>query len=115
MARTHTQSRSYIASGTSTFGITGPPWWHQLALCRQTDPDLFHPRRGDPTDQAEAICARCPVMNTCLVAGVDNREPHGIYGGLTIYGRAKITASALALARRGAAREGYELRDSVAA
>jgi hypothetical protein len=63
------------------------PDWRDAGACRQEDPDLFAP---DGTTgkwvpiiaQAKAICNRCPVRDACLQWAVDNRELHGIYGGL---------------------------------
>lgn len=47
---------------------------------------LFFPRRGESAEEAEIICARCPVQEQCLNAGlvdmpVSNVPPVGIWGG----------------------------------
>ena len=35
------------------------------------------------TEQAKAVCARCPVRAQCLEYALDNALDHGIYGGTT--------------------------------
>ena len=35
--------------------------WMAEAACRGLDVQLFFPERGELTDQARAVCARCPV------------------------------------------------------
>lgn len=55
--------------------------WEQ-ALCSQVDAELFFPEKGQPSRRALAVCAACPVRDTC-------REifgpllPVGVVGGTT--------------------------------
>ena len=57
--------------------------WRDHAACRGTNPDLFHPERGDTETvrAALAVCAACPVQPECATASA--REPIGIWGGTT--------------------------------
>ena len=68
------------------------PDWHTRAACRGADPDTFHPQRGAGsgrlTRQAKAICATCPVRNTCLLDHItrhptSNELDLGVWGGTT--------------------------------
>jgi WhiB family redox-sensing transcriptional regulator len=69
------------------------PDWTADALCAQTDPALFFPKKGGSTREAKAVCTSCPVRQECLDyaldyeshnhPGADTRAPHGIWGGLT--------------------------------
>ena len=68
-----------------------PPWMER-ALCAQTEPDAFFPRKGDPGGRvhiALRICALCLVRAECLeyaMAGADRTSDghrYGIWGGLT--------------------------------
>lgn len=44
--------------------------------------------RGDSgTERAVSICRTCPLRRPCLLAAVQRREPHGVWGGLTAYQR----------------------------
>lgn len=52
-------------------------------LCQQMDdPDTWW---GDPGTEAskvaKTICQECPVRYQCLIVGVTNNEPWGIWGG----------------------------------
>lgn len=60
----------------------GRPKWHRQAACRgRTDVSWF-PERGEPNDEALAVCRGCPVRAECEQAGVDLVE-HGLWGGTT--------------------------------
>lgn len=60
-----------------------PPSWTENALCAQVDMDGFFPEKGVPTRPAKAVCARCPVRETCLKYALDNNERFGVWGGLS--------------------------------
>ncbi|WP_410648837.1 WhiB family transcriptional regulator [Amycolatopsis sp. cmx-4-54] len=58
------------------------------AACRGEDPELFFPvtETGPGARQvarAKAVCARCPVISTCLAYALENGLAHGVFGGLT--------------------------------
>ena len=57
--------------------------WIDRASCRGVDPALFFPARGEPTDAAKAICARCPVRVECGDFAMASNERYGIWGGLS--------------------------------
>jgi hypothetical protein len=56
-----------------------------LALCAQTDPEIFFPIKGDQgaAQKAKDICRQCEVQKDCLAWAVANNEEFGIWGGLT--------------------------------
>ena len=59
--------------------------WYRRAACRNSDTNLFFPKRGDitPVTAARAICATCPVKTECLQYALDTVEMAGIWGGTT--------------------------------
>ncbi|MGW6909229.1 WhiB family transcriptional regulator [Streptomyces sp. NPDC054940] len=73
-----------------TMRTLGDHTWHDQAACRSTqhhpvDPDLFFPEPDemDRIREAKALCAQCPVRNTCLDAALENGDRDGIRGGMT--------------------------------
>jgi len=64
--------------------------WRDHALCAQTDPELWFPDTGGRSPQAKAICGLCAVSQQCLETALDNREPYGIWGGLSADERKKL-------------------------
>ncbi|WP_328347818.1 WhiB family transcriptional regulator [Streptomyces violaceus] len=73
-----------------TMRTLGDHTWQDQAACRSThhhpvDPDLFFPEPDemDRISQAKALCAQCPVRNTCLDAALENGDRDGIRGGMT--------------------------------
>lgn len=70
-----------------------------LAACRELEPELFFPvgTPGAPLydaqlEQAQAVCAKCPVLESCAWFALDNPDmtEFGIWGGMTPEDRAKI-------------------------
>ena len=57
------------------------PW--AGALCAETDPEAFFPEKGESTREAKNICAKCPLLDTCLQYAFDNGEQYGIWGGMS--------------------------------
>ncbi|GGS99621.1 WhiB family transcriptional regulator [Streptomyces chromofuscus] len=64
--------------------------WRARGLCLRRDPDLFFPIgsvNSGPvafqTDEAKAVCRRCPVTEQCLAWAVDAGPVEGIWGGTT--------------------------------
>ena len=60
--------------------------WRQQAACRHEDPDLFFPiGTSGPallqTEQAKAVCRRCPVREPCLRWAMDTDQSLGVWGG----------------------------------
>lgn len=81
------------------------PRWKLQGLCTQSDPEHWFPdhdgdriadqdkRPGDEPGKAisaKAICRRCPVRIECLTWALDNKERHGIWGGLTVKERNRL-------------------------
>jgi hypothetical protein len=72
----------------STFGVEARPQkWTDSAACRRAEPDLF--TGEDPTGEARALCADCPVRRLCLSdqerwedAQGRSYERVGVFGGL---------------------------------
>lgn len=60
--------------------------WRQGAACADVDPDLFFPE-PDVSDarvaEAKAVCAGCPVRQTCLDEAFRTNDRDSICGGLT--------------------------------
>jgi WhiB family transcriptional regulator, redox-sensing transcriptional regulator len=61
--------------------------WRDSAACRHHDPDLFFPigTTGGAIaeiEQAQAICAGCPVQAACLSYALASHQQYGIWGGL---------------------------------
>lgn len=65
--------------------------------CRGADTELFFPLKADsPALEAKTYCngapgqPACPVRRECLRWAMDNREEHGVFGGLTASERRHI-------------------------
>jgi len=65
--------------------------WPERALCAEADPELFYPEARETAPEAKSICRVCEVRADCLAAALANREPHGIWGGLTYRERLAFT------------------------
>lgn len=64
--------------------------WRAQGLCLREDPDLFFPVGGInsglavlQTDEAKAVCRRCPVTRQCLAWAIDVGPVEGIWGCTT--------------------------------
>ena len=57
--------------------------WEERGLCRQVDPDLFYPAKGDSAEPAKSICLLCEVRPQCLKESLERDERHGVWGGLS--------------------------------
>ncbi|GGX81657.1 WhiB family transcriptional regulator [Streptomyces fructofermentans] len=64
--------------------------WRERSLCRYEAPDLFFPigthDRGPAllqTDEAKAVCRRCPVMGRCLDWALESGPVEGVWGATT--------------------------------
>lgn len=71
------------------------------------DPDAWYPERlkkETAETYAAALCKDCPVIDLCLEVALENREPHGVWGGMSEDGRRQ-----LAVARARAARQRLQL------
>lgn len=68
----------------------GDQTWQNEAVCQSTeyhrvDPETFFPEPDemDRIRAAKALCAQCPVRQTCLDAALETGDTFGIRGGLT--------------------------------
>lgn len=91
------------APNTSTRATT----WRDAGACNGEDPELFAPdgttgKWVQVIADAKAICNRCTVRAACLQWALDNREDHGIYGGLTEDERWELLRNEARLTRRPA-------------
>jgi WhiB family redox-sensing transcriptional regulator len=66
--------------------------WRKQAACRGLDAKVFYPATEDEADAAEAkaVCAVCPVRQTCLEHALAHREREGVWGGTTERERRRI-------------------------
>jgi hypothetical protein len=78
---------------TPVAGLTARPAtgtnWQADGLCRETDPDLFFPGKGEPTAEAKRVCLGCEVRTQCLEWALKNGE-RGIWGATTTAQRRRI-------------------------
>lgn len=63
--------------------VAQPGDWVQHGLCRGMDTAIFFPTRGEPLDEARAVCAQCPVRAECLDYALTTFQKHGVWGGLS--------------------------------
>ncbi len=69
------------------------PAWMNEAVCFGHDPDDFFPGTGDRATQAKALCASCPVRQTCLDYALAEGIGHGVWGGLNETERARLRSA----------------------
>jgi WhiB family redox-sensing transcriptional regulator len=65
--------------------------WQLSAACRGLDTAAFYhpenergPSRMRREMRAKAVCAGCPVIQSCLRWALAAREPYGVWGGLSV-------------------------------
>lgn len=61
------------------------------AACRRSDidPDALYVT-GRAQHQAARICHACPIRLPCLREALENREEHGVWGGMTARQRRQL-------------------------
>jgi WhiB family transcriptional regulator, redox-sensing transcriptional regulator len=70
--------------------------WLDLAACKDSDPELFFPQRGEQAkgQAAKQVCAACQVQQQCrelaVRAASSRDEDHGIFGGTTPHQRTRL-------------------------
>lgn len=67
-----------------------PADWRDSASCAQSDPELFYADSAAAKAAAKAVCARCPVRDTCLAVALVTGERFGVWGGLDADERARL-------------------------
>ena len=66
--------------------------WQNKAACKGTDTELFYSEIGARCASAKAVCAACPVCDTCLEFALANREMFGVWGGTSEHERRRLRA-----------------------
>jgi WhiB family redox-sensing transcriptional regulator len=73
--------------------------WQLSAACRGRDTTTFYhpenergPSRERREREAKAICAGCPVIESCRRWALVAREPYGVWGGLSVEERDYLLA-----------------------
>ena len=69
--------------------------WRDVALCRDTDPDLFFPvgTTGPAIEQienAKAVCRQCEAQAPCLEYALASNQDSGVWGGTSEEERRKL-------------------------
>jgi WhiB family redox-sensing transcriptional regulator len=64
--------------------------WRERARCRGLDPSIFFSPEGERgrarrerERAAKVLCATCVVQQACASYAIANREPFGVWGGLS--------------------------------
>jgi WhiB family transcriptional regulator, redox-sensing transcriptional regulator len=77
--------------------------WRQQAACRGADVELFFPSDDAGAGAAKAMCAGCPVRDSCLEWALCTHQDDGVWGGLTDSERRRLRRRRRAAARVRAA------------
>lgn len=64
--------------------------WVEYAACREVDPEIFYPNKGDSNRPAKTICSQCSVRDECLSTALEAGETFGIFGGTSPRERMKL-------------------------
>lgn len=80
-----------------------PKEWRQEAACRDVDTSVFFPETDEEAAAALALCATCPVRESCLEFALVTRQDDGIWGGMTETDRKRLRRRRQEAARRRAA------------
>lgn len=78
--------------------------WRKDAACRNLDINVFFPvnESEEATLEAKAICATCPVVDTCLQYSLATNQAEGVWGGLDANERRRLRRRIRDQARRKA-------------
>ena len=81
--------------------------WRDVALCRDTDPDLFFPvgTTGPAIEQiesAKAVCQQCEAQAPCLEYALATNQDSGVWGGTSEEERRQLRKRYAARQRRTA-------------
>jgi WhiB family redox-sensing transcriptional regulator len=71
-----------------------PGDWAEDALCAETWPDAFFPRRDEwaQLHAARRVCAACPVAVQCFEFAMRTDQMHGVWGGTSAIERKRLRA-----------------------
>ena len=91
--------------------FTNPAWMRDAPCIGHTD--KFYPDRGDPDGggEAKAICRECPHRVRCLEYAIDNKEEHGIWGGMSRRQRQRIARDRRAMGWTTGVNRGVQRED----
>jgi WhiB family redox-sensing transcriptional regulator len=64
--------------------------WMAAGKCHELPPEIFFPSDGIGVQEAQRICAECPVAEACLEYALANRIDHGVWGGRSERERRRI-------------------------
>ena len=81
--------------------------WRDVALCRDTDPDLFFPvgTTGPAIEQiaqAKVVCRSCEAQSACLEFALATNQDSGVWGGTSEEERRLLRKQYVARQRRTA-------------
>jgi WhiB family redox-sensing transcriptional regulator len=85
------------ARQNTSWGMDSDPadHWVKRSICRDEDPELFFPIGSSgpaliQTEQAKAVCRRCPVVESCLKWAISTGTTDGVWGGTDEYQRRRM-------------------------
>ena len=64
--------------------------WMEVGKCKDLTPSIFFPSDGVGVQEAQRICAECPVAEQCLEYALAERVDHGVWGGKSERERRRI-------------------------
>jgi WhiB family redox-sensing transcriptional regulator len=64
--------------------------WMEVGKCKDLSPSTFFPSDGVGVQEAQRICAECPVAGACLEYALAERVDHGVWGGKSERERRRI-------------------------
>lgn len=64
--------------------------WKLLRECKDVDPKVFFPERGNGLAIAKEICKNCIVREDCLDYAIKENIHHGVWGGTSERERQRI-------------------------
>jgi len=81
--------------------------WRELAMCRDSEPNLFFPIGStgpalEQIDGARTICLQCSVKEECLNYALETNQEAGVWGGYAEDERRRLRKRWLAERRRRA-------------
>jgi WhiB family redox-sensing transcriptional regulator len=87
----------------TTLTTYDPDLWREDAACRDLDTAIFFPETDDDVAAAKAVCATCPVRESCLEFALVTRQDDGVWGGLDENERRRVRRRRQEAARKTAA------------
>lgn len=86
------EMKQHLSSNLLTYSL---PWMRD-AICAQADPEAWYPEKGESTADAKKVCQGCPVRQVCLEFALEHKELFGVWGGLSVRDRRKLSAGQVA-------------------